>query len=176
MISGDPERSRFQEIGADCPAEGSTSACRYLRSARLGGINPNHALNALMSQEEFSLMPTAVTRHALLIVVASAIATMPASSQSPSNGDPVYWITRNRIGLLKYCQSKGYLDAATVSRATDRVKKVLVLFPAPADAGIGDAAEKAGEEGKWGQMRTSVENYAKLSGVTPAAACKEWSE
>jgi hypothetical protein len=121
-------------------------------------------------------MPTPVTPRALLIVIASSIATTPASSQGKSDGDPVYWIMRNNIGLFSYCQSKGYLDAATASRATDRVKRTLALIPAPTDASFGDAAEKAGEEGKWGQTRMTVENYAKLYDITPAAACKEWSK
>lgn len=81
-----------------------------------------------------------------------------------------YQAGRNQLGLLKYCQDKGYADADTIAIQ----QKLVGLLPPPADKSGGDSAEAAGRKGSLSimGMNQDLEASAKTQGVTVEKACQ----
>jgi hypothetical protein len=104
---------------------------------------------------------------------------------------------RSKIGFMKYCEQKQYLDSETAKNAAQLYTTVVdLMFHAEGashrahDRGSGDEAERQGGIGilyfkNWGgyfvrlgedsQNGKSLDSYATMNGTTPAAICKEWA-
>lgn len=106
------------------------------------------------------------------ILILAAI--LSAGSTAYAQDQDVYDSFRNKLGLLRYCQAKGFIDAAAVESSSGHVKAAIATLPAPGDPAKGDAAETAGEAGKWGHTQVEFAQYATMMGVTEEAQCKEW--
>lgn len=75
-----------------------------------------------------------------LAAVTSSVAQEPTKEQM----ELAYSAARNQLGVLSYCEQKGYIDG----KAAAVQSKLLALVPVPADTSKGDAAEEAGKNGK----------------------------
>jgi hypothetical protein len=106
---------------------------------------------------------------ALLAMTASA-----AFSQQPvprQSTEAAYAAARNQLGILRYCQSKGFTDGAAVAAQN----KMLALLPMPDDLKNGDAAERAGTAGK--AVAPGIEKdiaiAAREKGLTEERLCQD---
>ncbi len=81
----------------------------------------------------------------------------------------VYQAARNQLGVLEFCQAKGYVDADTVAIQ----QKLLAMMP-PGDAAAGDAAEALGKKGSVSAMGVNqdLETAAKAQGCTIEKLCQ----
>lgn len=109
---------------------------------------------------------------AALTILASTLGAPHALAQD--DADP-YYALRNQLGLLRYCQAQGFIDAAAAESAAGHLKDAIATLDAPADPGAGDASEQAGESGKWGHTEVDLADYVKIFGTTQEAQCKEWA-
>lgn len=77
---------------------------------------------------------------------------------------------RNQLGVLKYCQEKGWGSAESVAGQ----EKMIGMLPA-ADAKMGDAAEEKGKAGQIEAMGQSMAlaDGAKAQNTTEEALCKQ---
>jgi hypothetical protein len=67
---------------------------------------------------------------------------------TPEQMEMAYNAARNQLGVLQYCQEKGYTDGGAIEIQT----KMIALIPAPADTSKADAAEATGKQGKVSAM------------------------
>lgn len=95
-------------------------------------------------------------------------ATAPAPAAQDSGA--AYESARNQLGVLGYCQNKGYIDAKAVETQT----KLLAMIPA-GDTAKGDAAEAKGKEGTVSAMgvERTLADAAKEKNTTEDALCKQ---
>jgi hypothetical protein len=102
----------------------------------------------------------------------------PAHAQAGDDFDIVYEAARNKIGLLRHCRVKAFLDAATaataISEVEDRIGRMAVSGPLQAQ---GDRAEKSGEAGLLFGVsgKRDLANLSALFNTTPAGLCQEWA-
>ena len=100
------------------------------------------------------------------------MASTAAFAQQPS-ADQVqiaYNAARNQLGILEHCQDKGYGDADAVAIQ----KKMIALFPAPADTSKGDDAEAKGRQGKVSALgiEQDIATSAKAQNTTEEKLCQ----
>lgn len=96
--------------------------------------------------------------------------TGPALAQTPDQMKMAYNGGRNQLGVVKYCQEKGFADAETVSTQ----QKMLGLIPKPADVKEGDEAEALGKKGTVSSMGTTQDlaAAAKAQNSTVEKVCQ----
>lgn len=121
-------------------------------------------------------MPMRLCSSLTLAAAALALFTgSPARAQSTAEQQAVaYQSARNQLGVLEYCQDKGYID----SSAVDTQKKIMGQIPTPSDTSGGDSAEETGRKGTVSSMGQTIdlENAAKTHGTTAEAMCKQMSQ
>lgn len=100
------------------------------------------------------------------ITATAAVAQQPTADQVQM----AYNAARNQLGVLKYCQDKGYGDADAVALQT----KMIGLLPPPADTSKGDAAEAQGKQGKVSAMgmEQDIATAAKAQNSTEEQLCQ----
>ncbi len=98
--------------------------------------------------------------------MASAFAQQP----TPEQMEMAYNAARNQLGVLKYCQEKGFTDGAAIEVQS----KLIALIPAPADAAKADAAEESGKQGKVSAMgmEQDLATSAKAQNISEEQICK----
>lgn len=103
---------------------------------------------------------------------APAAAEAPAAPAAVAAGDTgaAYESARNQLGVLSYCQDKGYIDG----KAVETQNKLLTMIPA-GDTAKGDAAEAKGKEGTVSAMgvERSLADAATEQKTTEDALCKQ---
>lgn len=108
------------------------------------------------------------------ILAAAIAATMltPAFAQQPTpeQMEMAYNSARNQLGVLAYCQEKGFIDGT----ASEIQTKLIALVPTPADVSKGDAAEAVGKQGKVSAMgmEQDLPTAAKAQGIEEAKLCE----
>jgi len=113
-----------------------------------------------------------------MALAAAALALFTGGSawaQSAADQQAVaYQSARNQLGVLEYCQDKGYLD----SSAVDTQKKIMTQLPTPSDTSAGDAAEATGRKGTVSSMGQTmdIETVSKQRGTTAEAMCKQMGQ
>jgi hypothetical protein len=94
--------------------------------------------------------------------------------------DLVYETARNKVGLLRYCKQQGLLDPGVADEAIEGAQQGVSVVTAFRETLVskraGDLAQKNGEAGLWGAMRSPMEQMAKSFVLTPAELCREWAE
>lgn len=100
---------------------------------------------------------------------AAPAATAPAMPSAADMG-AAYESARNQLGVLAYCQEKGFIDGKAVETQT----KLLTMIPA-GDTAAGDAAEAKGKEGTVSAMgvERKLSDAATEQGSTEDALCKQ---
>ena len=100
---------------------------------------------------------------------APAATDAPAAAAQPDMG-AAYESARNQLGVLIYCQDKGYIG----STAVETQNKLLTMIPA-GDVAKGDAAEAKGKEGTVSAMgvERSLADAATEQKTTEDALCKQ---
>ena len=114
-------------------------------------------------------------RFPIVSALAALLSLGAANGVAAQQDDSVYLSMRNTIGLLRYCQAQGFLDAAIAEAKSANIKTVIASLPAPANPAEGDEREKAGEAGKWGSRQTDAAEHAKMFDMTLEAQCQEWA-
>lgn len=105
---------------------------------------------------------------------APATTDAPAATEAPAapaqDMGAAYESARNQLGVLIYCQDKGYIDGAAV----ETQNRLLAMIPA-GDAAKGDAAEAKGKEGTVSAMgvERSLADAAKEQNTSEDALCKQ---
>lgn len=104
---------------------------------------------------------------------AAPAAPTEAPAQAPAamqDSGAAYESARNQLGVLGYCQEKGFIDGKAVETQT----KLLTMIPA-GDTAAGDAAEAKGKEGTVSAMgvERSLSDAATEQGTTEDALCKQ---
>jgi len=99
-------------------------------------------------------------------MLTSAFAQQP----TPEQMEMAYNSARNQLGVLAYCQEKGFIDGS----ASEIQTKLITLVPAPADSSKGDAAEAVGKQGKISAMgmEQDLPTAAKAQGIDESKLCE----
>lgn len=94
----------------------------------------------------------------------------PAAAAAQPDMGAAYESARNQLGVLIYCQDKGYIDGTAV----ETQNKLLTMIPA-GDTAKGDAAEAKGKEGTVSAMgvERSLADAATEQKTTEDALCKQ---
>lgn len=107
--------------------------------------------------------------------IALAQEAAPAAPEAPAaipgqDAGAAYESARNQLGVLSYCQEKGYIDGKAVEVQT----KLLAMIPA-GDTAKGDAAEAKGKAGTVSAMgvERSLADAAKEQNSSEEALCKQ---
>jgi hypothetical protein len=115
-------------------------------------------------------------KNFIYIVAASAFLTSSASAlaQTPTQVDQLklaYQAGRNQLGILSYCNDKGFVGTDVI----DIQKKLLGMVPVPADKSGGDSAEAQGRTGTIAAMgiQQNIEAIAKAQNATAETYCKQ---
>jgi len=111
------------------------------------------------------------------LCIAAAVTTflaMGSASHAQTQADQLklaYQAGRNQIGLMAYCNDKGFVGADVV----EIQKKMIGMIPVPADKSAGDAAEAQGRKGTIAAMgmEQDIEAIAKAQNGTAATFCKQ---
>lgn len=102
----------------------------------------------------------------------------PAHAQAGDDFDIVYEAARNKIGLLRHCRVKTFLDAATAATAIAEVEgRIARMAVSGTLQAQGDKAEKSGEAGLLFGVsgKRDLANLSALFDTTPAGLCQEWA-
>ncbi|WP_421566155.1 pore-forming ESAT-6 family protein [Ochrobactrum sp. EDr1-4] len=93
-----------------------------------------------------------------------------AQQPTPEQMEMAYNAARNQLGVLSYCQEKGFIDGSAIEIQA----KLMTLVPTPADVTKGDAAEALGKEGKVSAMgmEQDIQTSAKAQGTDEAKLCE----
>ena len=96
----------------------------------------------------------------------TAQATTPAVPDTTA----AYESARNQLGVLTYCQDKGFIDG----KAVETQVKLLAMIP-PGDTAAGDAAETKGKTGTVSAMgvERSLSEAATEQKTTEDALCRQ---
>lgn len=107
---------------------------------------------------------------AVLFLGAGLIPAAAQQQPTPEQMEMAYTAARNQLGVLKYCQEKGYTDGTAVEVQT----KLIGLIPAPADASKADSAEESGKQGKVSAMGVDQDfaASAKAQNVSEEKLCQ----
>ena len=102
-------------------------------------------------------------------IVGTTLTSAFAQQPTPEQMEMAYNAARNQLGVLAYCQEKGFIDGS----ASEIQTKLMTLVPTPADASKGDAAEAAGKQGKVSAMgmEQDLATSAKAQGIEEAKLC-----
>ena len=124
-----------------------------------------------------ALALAALTSGAAVAQEAATTPAAPATTAAPAAAAPTaadagaaYESARNQLGVLSYCQDKGFIDGKAVETQT----KLLTMIPA-GDSAKGDAAEAKGKEGTVSAMgvERSLADAATEQKTTEDALCKQ---
>lgn len=135
------------------------------RSAILSAV----ALAALTSGA--ALAQDAATPPATTTQAPAATTPAPAeAAPAAADAGAAYESARNQLGVLAYCQDKGFIDGKAVETQT----KLLTMIPA-GDTAKGDAAEAKGKEGTVSAMgvERSLADAATEQKTSEDALCKQ---
>ena len=101
---------------------------------------------------------------------APAAPAAPAAAPVAADTGAAYESARNQLGVLTYCQDKGYIDG----KAVETQIKLLSMIPS-GDAAKGDAAEAKGKEGTGSAMgvERSLADAATEQKTSEEALCKQ---
>ena len=104
------------------------------------------------------------------VITGTTLTSAFAQQPTPEQMEMAYNAARNQLGVLAYCQEKGFIDGS----ASEIQTKMMTLIPAPADASKGDAAEAIGREGKISAMgmEQELQTAAKAQGIEEAKLCE----
>lgn len=93
-----------------------------------------------------------------------------APAQIQQDTGAAYESARNQLGVLTYCQEKGYIDG----KAVETQNRLLTMIPA-GDTARGDAAEAKGKQGVVSAMgvERSLADAAAEQKTTEDALCKQ---
>ena len=133
------------------------------RMALLSGLTLAGLATGALAQDAAPATPAAPA--------ATAEAPAAAAPATPvQDSGAAYESARNQLGVLGYCQDKGYIDAKAVETQT----RLLAMIPA-GDTAKGDAAEAKGKEGTVSAMgvERTLADAAKEKATTEDALCKQ---
>ncbi|MFT4013296.1 MAG: pore-forming ESAT-6 family protein [Paracoccus sp. (in: a-proteobacteria)] len=101
---------------------------------------------------------------------APAAVTAPPAASAAADTGAAYESARNQLGVLTYCQDKGFID----SKAVETQNRLLTMIPA-GDTAKGDAAEAKGKEGTVSAMgvERSLADAATEQKTSEDALCKQ---
>lgn len=114
------------------------------------------------------------TRFMCTTIMATAFCTLWAGFAAAQTAEDqmkvAYQAARNQLGVVQFCQDKGYVDAEIVGIQ----QKLVALIPPPADKSGGDAAEATGRKGTVSAMGVNqdIEAAAKAQNGTLETVCK----
>lgn len=113
-------------------------------------------------------------KNFIYIAVASAFLASGASALAQTQADQLklaYQAGRNQLGILSYCNDKGFVGTDVI----DIQKKLLGMVPVPADKSGGDSAEAQGRTGTIAAMgiQQNIETIAKAQNATAETYCKQ---
>ncbi len=113
-------------------------------------------------------------KNFIYIVAATAFLASGASALAQSQADQLklaYQAGRNQLGILSYCNDKGFVGTDVI----DIQKKLLGMVPVPADKSGGDSAEVQGRTGTIAAMgiQQNIETMAKAQNATAESYCKQ---
>jgi hypothetical protein len=113
-------------------------------------------------------------KNFIYIVAASAFLASGASALAQNQADQLklaYQAGRNQLGILSYCNDKGFVGTDVI----DIQKKLLGMVPVPADKSGGDSAEAQGRTGTIAAMgiQQNIETIAKAQNATAETYCKQ---
>lgn len=121
-----------------------------------------------------------IAYRCLFVLAGLAIGMGVADAQQNSDRDITYDMARNKVGLLRYCKQKAFLDPQVADKAIKSAMEgvgVSTLFrETSVSEKDGDKAEKNGEAGLWGAGRKPMEQLADSYVLTPAELCRRWAE
>lgn len=114
------------------------------------------------------------TKNFIYMVAASAFLASGASALAQTQADQLklaYQAGRNQLGILSYCNDKGFVGTDVI----DIQKKLLGMVPVPADKSGGDSAEAQGRTGTIAAMgiQQNIETIAKAQNATAETYCKQ---
>lgn len=111
---------------------------------------------------------------ALFMTATATTSVLAQTAPTPEQMEMAYNAGRNQLGVLKYCQEKGFIDGA----AAETQAKLMALIPVPADTAKGDAAEAVGKTGKVSAMgvEQDIATAAKAQGATEDKLCTTMSD
>ncbi|MTH63478.1 pore-forming ESAT-6 family protein [Paracoccus shanxieyensis] len=124
-----------------------------------------------------ALCVAASTLTAGVAFAQEAAPAAPAATEAPAEAAPAvqdsgaaYESARNQLGVLAYCQDKGFIDGKAVETQT----RLLTMIPA-GDTAKGDAAEAKGKEGTVSAMgvERSLADAATEQQTSEDALCKQ---
>ena len=106
-------------------------------------------------------------------------ATLAGAQQDPAR-DLTYEMARNKVGLLRYCKQQSLLEAKIADEAIEGAQGGVGVVTAFRETAVskrdGDLAEKNGQAGLWGVLRSPMEQMAESLIMTPTGLCKQWAE
>jgi hypothetical protein len=109
----------------------------------------------------------------------ATLASAQQAQQDPER-DLTYELARNKVGLLRYCKQRGFLDAKVADEAIEGAQGGVTVVTAFRETAVsqrdGDLAEKNGEAGLWGAGRSPMEQMAESFVLTPRELCRQWAE
>jgi hypothetical protein len=116
----------------------------------------------------------------LFVLLSMAFGSTCAVAQQEPERDTTYEMARNKVGLLRYCKQKAYLDSKAaddaIEGALQGVKAVSAFRETPISESYGSRAEKNGEAGLWGSYKRPMEQMAQSLVRTPRELCRDWAE
>ncbi|WP_131113078.1 pore-forming ESAT-6 family protein [Lichenihabitans psoromatis] len=115
-----------------------------------------------------------VSKGMMVVTLASCVIGA-ASAQAQSQADQMkvmYQAGRNQLGVLEFCQDKGFSDAETIAVQ----QKLLGMIPST-DKSSGDEAEATGRKGMIAAMgiKQDLEAAAKTQGSSVEKLCQAMS-
>lgn len=113
---------------------------------------------------------TAGTAMAQATAPATPAADPAAAGESGPDTSAAYESARNQLGVLSYCQGKGFIDG----KAVETQVRLLAMIP-PGDRVKGDAAETKGKTGTVAAMgvERSLSEAASEQKTSEEALCKQ---
>lgn len=116
----------------------------------------------------------------ILFGLAFGMASAGAQMRQDPGRDLTYEMARNKVGLLRYCKRKGFLEAKVADEAIEGAQGGVTTAIAFRETLVskrdGDLAEKNGEAGLWGAGRSPMEQMAESRIMSPTGLCKLWAE
>lgn len=137
------------------------------RAALLSALTLAGLSGGAMAQD--SAAPATPAPAAPAATAEAPAAASPAATPA-QDSSAAYESARNQLGVLGYCQDKGFIDAKAVETQT----RLLAMIPA-GDTAKGDAAEAKGKEGTVSAMgvERTLADAAKEKNTTEDALCKQ---
>lgn len=156
----------MQQTEIDMIARSAKARIALLSTLTVVGLS-----GAAMAQDTAPAAPAPATPAASAEAPAAAPAATPAAQDTAAQDTgAAYESARNQLGVLGYCQDKGFID----SKAVETQTRLLAMIPA-GDTAKGDAAEAKGKQGTVSAMgvERTLADAAKEKSTTEDALCKQ---